>query len=218
MTLIDDVADYWFKRKGRGPRPQVTLPKVFLALNIISRLGPIGRYRISSIIGVGEGVSKSLIKRFSERNLIAIKLGMGCSITWKGVRALSDFMRSRGIKVLKEVKAEPLTIAEASVAIVIESAADKVRLGLEQRDEAVKAGAKGATTLIYVDGKLQVPGISQNLSVTNPRLAEHLFKELKLVEGDAVIICSAEDIWRAEEGALAAALKLAIINPPDEKL
>ncbi|HYW00841.1 MAG TPA: DUF4443 domain-containing protein [Candidatus Acidoferrum sp.] len=83
--------------------------------------------------------------------------------------------------------------------------ARSVRSGIEQRDAAIRAGAAGAITVIYHDGMLLLPPDGFDLSEKNRSIAERLRKEFELLEGDALVIGSGDDKWKAVEDVLAAA-------------
>jgi hypothetical protein len=79
--------------------------------------------------------------------------------------------------------------------------------GIEQRDAAIKAGALGATTIIYTKGKLIIPGSPEDAFRDSPEIRKMLIKKLKPKEGDSIIIGSADDEKSAKLGAKAAALE-----------
>jgi len=57
-----------------------------------------------------------------------------------------------------QVDVGDLTVGRASVATIVRGAAHKVKRGIEQRDEAIKFGAEGATVLIFKNNKLRFHG------------------------------------------------------------
>lgn len=84
---------------------------------------------------------------------------------------------------------------------------NKIKMGVEQRDSAIMAGAEGATTLVVIDGKLIVPP-DYVIDEHDPNLAKLLHEKFNLREGDAIIIGTASTVSKAEDGALAAAFDL----------
>ena len=84
---------------------------------------------------------------------------------------------------------------------------DSIKYGLEQRDAAIMAGAKGATTLIFTKNRLTMAGTEEDVSKSDPSILATLSK-LSLNEGDIIIIGSADEKIRAELGAKTAALEL----------
>ncbi|MDD1769560.1 MAG: DUF2111 domain-containing protein, partial [Methanomassiliicoccales archaeon] len=98
-----------------------------------------------------------------------------------------------------------LTLAKHNCAVLVKRQAEAVKLGCEQRDEAVRAGAAGATTLIARGTKLVVPGDEDFPDQEAVAPLKHAFE---LDDGDVVIIGSAFTYEAAEKGAVSAALSL----------
>ena len=153
-------------------------------------------------VGLGEGAIRTVLSRLSGAGLIEVSR-RGCRLTEEG-RALLASLRSRLVE-LGPMVVRP--IPAVGFAYLVRGAADKVRLGVEQRDEAVRAGAEGAMTLVFREGKLVMPGVSEDVGRDYPELWERL-EEVGLGEGDVVVIAFAGDERRARYGALAAALTL----------
>jgi hypothetical protein len=84
---------------------------------------------------------------------------------------------------------------------------DFVKYGLEQRDAAITAGAKGATTLVFTKNGLAMPGAKEDVSESGSSIIAALSK-LNLTEGDVIIIGSADEKIKAEIGVKTAALEL----------
>jgi DNA-binding PadR family transcriptional regulator len=182
----------------KGPLPRFAEVHVREALELIAKHGRVGRKDLANELRIGEGSTRTVLNQLKKRGLITSSRG-GHSLTDKGRRALG--------KPLEFVKidAGDLTVGEVDVATVVRGAAYRVKKGIEQRDEAIKAGAVGATVLIFKNDKLQFPDrfieIGKNLSET-------IVKTLKPQEGDAIVIGTADDVVRAEAGARAAARTL----------
>jgi len=75
---------------------------------------------------------------------------------------------------------------------------------LEQRDAAVRVGAKGAIIIVLKNGKLVIPAVSLDLSKDYP-IAFNQITSLMKLEEDMIIISNADQRREAEYGALAAA-------------
>ena len=75
---------------------------------------------------------------------------------------------------------------------------------MEQRDQALIHGARGATTFVYTDGEWVIPGIAQNIS---DKIVDHL-GSFSPMEHDVVVVGSGDDLFSATIGGLAAALGL----------
>jgi hypothetical protein len=105
------------------------------------------------------------------------------------------------------VNARGLVVGDFDVAVLVRGRAERVKDGLRQRDEAVKAGAAGATTLVFRGGRLLMPP-ETDLDTGYPQLARQVRAAFELREGDVIVIGSAGDLRAAEDGALAAAVDL----------
>jgi DNA-binding PadR family transcriptional regulator len=182
-----------------GPLPRFAESQVRRALEIIAERGRVGRKQLARELGIGEGSVRTILRRLETRGLITSSRG-GHSITAKGRRELG---RTSGYV---RVDAGDLTVGEVDVATIVKGAAAMVRRGIEQRDEAIKAGADGATVLIFKEGKLQFP---DGFLEVPQEVGKMLIEIFKPKEGDVIIIGSAKDEFTAEVGARAAARTLA---------
>jgi hypothetical protein len=101
-----------------------------------------------------------------------------------------------------QIDAGGLTVGEVDIATIVRGAASKVKRGIEQRDEAIKAGADGATVFIFRRGKLQFP---DGFMDVEKGLTKVIIEKFSPREGDVIIIGTARDPAKAEAGAKAAA-------------
>ncbi|MCS7131480.1 MAG: winged helix-turn-helix transcriptional regulator [Hadesarchaea archaeon] len=184
---------------GGGPLPRFAEWQVRKALEIIAERGRIGRKELARELGTGEGSVRTILERLERRGLITSSR-RGHSITAKGRRELGKVSR------YVRVDAGDLTVGDVDVATIVRGAAAMVKQGIEQRDEAIKAGADGATVLVLKDGKLQFP---DGFFEVPHEVGELLIEIFKPKEGDVVIIGTGKDELRAEAGARAAARTLA---------
>jgi protein involved in polysaccharide export with SLBB domain len=106
-----------------------------------------------------------------------------------------------------EIPSTSITVGSFNIAVRVAGMKDSVKYGLEQRDAAMMAGAKGATTLVFTKNELSLPGTEENVSKIDSCLLVALSK-LSLKEGDVIIIGSADEKIKAELGAKTAALEL----------
>jgi len=95
-----------------------------------------------------------------------------------------------------------LTVGDVDVATVVKGVSDLVDKGIEQRDEAIKVGADGATVLVFEDGELVLP---EDLGGVEEEVVSELLDNFELSEGDVVIIGTGDSVLDAERGAWAAA-------------
>jgi len=181
-----------------GPLPRFAEVHVRKALEIIAEHKTIGRKQLAKKLGVGEGSMRTILNQLKKQELITSYRG-GHALTTKGRQAVG-----RPLKFV-QVDVGNLTVGEVDVATVVRGAASKVKRGIEQRDEAIKAGADGATVLVFRANKLQFP---EGFARIKKELMRQLVKTFDLRKSDVIIIGTAGDLTKAEEGAKAAARSL----------
>ncbi|MEM2960460.1 MAG: DUF4443 domain-containing protein [Candidatus Bathyarchaeia archaeon] len=189
-------------KKAQGPSPSFTVLDLIRLLRLLAKSGSIGRGRISRKLDLGEGTTRTILRRLAEADLIISSRG-GCSLTHKGKRLWSSIEEI--MPKIVEVGSNELTLAPKSVAILVRDCAEKVRSGIEQRDAAVLSGAKSAVTIISKSNKLIIPSVSTDLEKDYPLAFKEITQLIKPGEGDVIIISSADSLKNAENGALAAA-------------
>jgi len=191
--------------KPLGPSPTFIVFDVLKALEIVAEFGLIGRGSLSEKLGLGEGATRTLISRLTKAHLITSTRN-GCILTEKGKKLWEQFKISIPHKL--KIKDNELTFAEYNVAILIKNRAEKVNIALEQRDAAVRAGALGATTLVYSGGKLALPTMSTDISKDYPKAFRQIMQLMNPSDNDVVIVSCGATLKTAEYGALAAAWTL----------
>jgi predicted transcriptional regulator len=199
---VKSFLDSLVLEKAPGPHPTFTVFDIIKVLEIIADAGPVGRGKLSDKLGLGEGSTRTLIGRLTDAGLIATSRS-GCSLTKKGDKIWRELKAILPMKV--ELEKNELTFAPYNVAVLIKGRGEKVKKGLEQRDAAVRAGAKGAVTLVFRDNKLVLPTISTDLSKDFPETFDQITRLMKPEENDVVIISGADRLKEAEHGVLAAA-------------
>ena len=204
MTL-KNLLEGLLEEKAPGPSPSFSVFHLVKALELIAKKGPVGRGKISQELKTGEGVARTLIERLKDSRLVVITK-LGCSLTKKGEEVWNEFRSVFPQKV--RLERIDLTLAPYNIAVQIKDRGDRVRAGVEQRDAAIMSGAKGATTLVFIDKKLVLPTISENVAQDFPLTHRQISKLLELKENDVIVIASADTWERAEYGALAAAWTL----------
>jgi len=193
------------EEKAPGPYPSFSVYHLIKSLELVAKTGQVGRGKLAEELTIGEGAIRTLIERLKSAHLISVSK-KGCSLTEKGKKIWKEF---ESIFLQKtNLKKSELALADCNVAVQIKGGGDRVRTGVEQRDAAVIAGAKGATTLVFKGKKLVMPNMSENVSHDFPIAFRQIKSLLRLRENDAVVIGSADTWSRAEYGALAAAWTL----------
>ena len=194
----------------RGARRTRSEIKELLMLLFLNFEGPIGRYRLKEMLGLSEreGVVKRMLSDLQRGGYVSSGRP-GSKLTVKGERLLKQRLNSYSIADVKDLSLQPLETGPTSFVVHLRGKASAITSGVEERDAAVRAGAVGATVLTFRDGVLSVPTVYRDVSSKHPDLAEQIYQSFSLADGDALIIASAENRWRALEGALAAARVLA---------
>jgi predicted transcriptional regulator len=199
------------EERAPGPAHSFAAVHVFKALELIRRK-LIGRSKLSKELALGEGATRTLIERLKDKGLVTVERA-GCTLTEKGEEFWEAFQEAFPRKTILEKS--KLTVGLFNVALLVKGGAGKVKSGMEQRDAALMAGAKGATTLICRDSRLIVPPEQRDVAKDFPKIHKALMELLLPGENDAIVIGSADKLEKAEYGSLAAALSL--INGFDGK-
>ena len=164
----------------------------------------LGRYRLVLILGLPDGVTRGLLIKLARMGYVKTEKFVGRSLTPKGEKRLTELLANLNVHAIREIDAGDLSLGPKSVVAHIRDGARSVRSGIEQRDAAIRAGAAGAITVIYHDEMFLLPPDGFDLSEKNRIIAERLRKEFEPLEGDALVIGSGGDKWKAVEGVLAA--------------
>ena len=203
MTILETVARVAAKI-APGRLPSFDEAHVLEALEDINGLVTVGRLRLSKDLDLGEGETRTLVKHLKNEGLIDISKS-GISLSEAGKKLLSSLRTVLSEQVV--VPSTPLTVGRFNVAVRVAGMKNSVKYGVEQRDAAMMAGAKGATTLVFSKNGLILPGTGEDVAKSGSSLIAALSR-LSLKEGDVVIIGSADEKIKAELGAKTAALEL----------
>jgi predicted transcriptional regulator len=184
---------------GGGPTPKFSLYHVWKTYDIINRQGPIGRKALSQALGIGEGSTRTILDKMIREGSVE-NTKMGAVLTDRGKKQF----RNSGVSTAA-VRIEGLTISSQDCAVLVKNMANSITTGYEQRDEAARAGAVGATTLIVKDGRLRFPAEEKEPDQTKLLPLRAAFT---IEENDVIIIGTAHSYEAAEIGAVTAALAL----------
>ncbi|MFQ6064861.1 MAG: DUF4443 domain-containing protein [Candidatus Bathyarchaeia archaeon] len=201
LQLIEKVSG----KLAPGRTPTFTEAHVVKAIEILGTEGPMGRIRLSTILGLGEGETRTLVRHLRNEDIIEISRA-GIVLSQFGKELLSD-LRSK-LSEEMEVPESSLTVGPCNMGVLVKDVAEFVKYGLEQRDAAIRIGALGATTLVFRNGRLTMPGVSEDVFRGIPSIRRMLMTRLKPEENDVIIIGSANDKSTAEFAAKTVALKL----------
>ena len=185
-----------------GPLPNFNLIHVVLMLILLEN-GVVGRKRLSSLINLGEGSVRSLIRRLREAGLIDTSKE-GCYLTPKGREKVKDLRKF--LKGPIEIELSELLQDKVYASLVRGVPLEKLRV-LEVRDEAVRAGGKGAIILVCLQGKLIFPETSELLARYHPRDELRIMEAFKPSEGDIIIVGLGSSPHASKLSAIGAALR-----------
>ncbi|TXT57634.1 MAG: hypothetical protein BAJATHORv1_10337 [Candidatus Thorarchaeota archaeon] len=182
---------------------------VAVALIMIGRQQPIGRYELCSNLSIGEGSARTLLKRLSENDFITPEGKQGQKLTRKGQNLFEDIVEDVPFGLFLEIP--NLVVYEKAYANIVKGKADRVKDGIRQRDEAIIQGGygkAGATTLIFTDGMLEMP--PDHFKVVLEYEAEALLirESLRPENGDVIVVGSSDEANLAREISMAAVMTL----------
>ncbi len=205
MAFLTDVRRL-SSTKPLGPSRTFTELQVIRAIQILGERKVLGRTILSRLLKTGSGAIRTLISDLEENSIITVERS-GCRLTAKGLDVYREITEK--MPIITQVDAGRLSVARFDAAALVKDTSKVIRRGIEQRDAAIRVGAKGATTLVYVDGRFVIPMGSEDCARDFPgdvwrRLEEKFHPE----EGDVIIVSSAEDADVAIYSALAGALTL----------
>ncbi len=203
MTLeaLRDVLSSDYK----GPRAVFSEVHVLKAILAIGTAGAVGRGRLGSLVGLGQGEVRTLIKRMKEKDLILIEPD-GCKLSRKGEGEFQNLREK--IPWSSSVEAKSLGIGDECAAVLVRGAGKNVRKGIEQRDAAVRVGANGALTALFAKGRFTLPGEGTDCEKDGPSGLWSAARSAGPREGDVLIVVGADSDEAADLGTLAAALTL----------
>jgi len=166
-----------------------------IRLMLLLEKGPLGRSGIIKGLGLEEASVKTMISRLNEGGLLS-KTTKGQVLTKRGKCVasrisdnVSDFFETR------------LPSIGPCVFVVVKNSGNKVKLGIEQRDEGMKLGVN-IITLTY-GARLEFPGTREKA-----RGFEPVEKLCKLGRNDAVVIASGSEKNRMKRALIGAAITL----------
>ena len=155
------------------------------------------REALTKKLSLGEGSVRSILDELKRKNLLK-GTQHGHYLTEHGAKQRRQLLKK--LMPPKSVQM-PFYPELVKVAIVIHERKN-LELGYKQRDVAVKNCAEGALLLQVRNGKLVLPGFSENYSLGM------LEKEFPLQEHDVMVVAFAKKRHNAERAAIAVAQEL----------
>jgi predicted transcriptional regulator len=203
-SKIKNLLEKIIGEKAPGPARTFSIFHVLRAIELLSEK-PVGRGKLAQELSVGEGAVRTLINRLKEAGIVSTSKA-GCQLTVKGLKLFEEYRKVfRKRAKIEKTKLMPTPFNSAMLA---RNCGDKVKSGIEQRDAAVRVGAKCVTTIIFKNGRLIIPSVCDDLSRDYPKIAEKLIELLQPEENDVIVVAGADNLELAEYGATAAAWAL----------
>ena len=193
------------KKIAPGRIPSFNEVHVIKALETIGTQDGVGRKKLSTELELGEGATRTLIKHLKTEQLVVVSR-LGITLTESG-EALFSALRSH-LSEGVEIPRSPLTMGPHNIAVLVKNVGQAVKYGLEQRDAAIRVGASGATTLIFHQDRMSMPGVAGDIFKDASAVRRILLTRLHPQENDVIIIGSAQTKREAEFGAKMSAFEL----------
>ena len=195
VRLLDQLVS----KTAPGRSPDFTKAHLLYALILLSDQR-IGRKQLAEELRLGEGTIRTILGRLQDEELIEISRP-GVKLSSHGETYLKAI---ESVIKWKPLPGTEITVDKVNWVVLVRGVSEKVRLGVEQRDQALIHGATGATTLVYHGGVWVIPGIDEEVE---DKILEGL-SDFNPVENDVAIIGSSSDGFTSALGALAAAIDL----------
>ena len=170
---------------------------VFAALQMIGKNNnTTSRNTLCTGLVLGEGTIKTLVKHLKMQGLIETS-NRGTKLTVKGKSICEGLLSA--IPAEMSLPKCSVALSRFNYAVLVREFGFAVGLGIEQRDAAIKMGAKGATTLLFKDNKFVMPANSDDSLKKEREVRRMLIEKLKPIEGDVIIIGSADNNGKTAE-------------------
>jgi len=180
-----------------------------VALILIGREQPLGRYELCEKMSIGEGSVRTLLKRLSEADFIEAEGKQGQRLTTRG-KALFDRVQ-KDVPLGLSLNVQRLVMYEYAFANLVKGQSSKITDGVRQRDEAIIQGGydkAGASTLVQKSGNLVMPPDDFHILTAYEDETLLVLESLRPNDGDVIVIGSADDENLAREVSMAAVMTL----------
>ena len=135
----------------------------------------------------------------------------GTTMTQKGEALLLELLSS--IPTEMNLPKCSIALGKFNYVVLLKQHSHAIKSGVEQRDAAIKIGAKGATTLLFKQNKFVMPSSTNYDSLQKePKISKLLIRMLNPEEGNAIIIGSDDVHKKRSEFAAKSAALFTIMN------
>lgn len=189
------------RRGGRTGAPRsFGLVHAFLALYRIDENAQISREKLGMQLGLGSGAIKSLISKLQESRLLKTSRA-GNVLSEKGRKVVKG-LRSV-VPVVSEVSVRRISTGRKNVAAVVRGVNSNDIRPIAIRDEVVRAGGSGATTLLFDGKSISVPKVYDDLAKVSS-LDAKVLSRLNLRKGDIIVVAGGKNLQMASVACVAA--------------
>ena len=194
----------------RGVKPSFEPAHVLKALMLLYENEPIGRTKLSKLLGIGVTSTRTLIRRLKDYKLILIDDVGGCILTEKG-REIISMINEVVAKVenVSTIIEDDLKLAQSSYASVIRNGVDIInKIGIVNvRDKVIYYGAKAALIIFADEEHVYIPP-DKTFNELKYRSLAKLKQFLHIAPGEAVVVAFADNAQIAEKALLNAIIEL----------
>ncbi|MCW4022774.1 MAG: DUF4443 domain-containing protein [archaeon] len=198
---------------ARGPAPAFNEAHAIKAIELIASHKILGRTTMSNKLELGIGTTRTVLKHLKKWEFI-VSSKHGFELSEKGKKLSMQIQSKMSPRI--QVPKTQLAVGPVVVALIVKNAAHKIDRGIEQRNTAIRAGAAGATTLVFSDGKLVMPSKKKHSTKGIKQIQEAVTTNLNPQENDVIILGSGSNQINAEIGAIMAAIKLLKNNKQEQ--
>lgn len=205
VTVLEKVA----RRYAPSRTLSFDVVHVFAALQMMWNTGRASRNALCSALCLGEATVKALVKHLKMQGLVETS-NCGMKMTDKGKGLCAGLLSA--IPAEMSLPKCSVALSRFNYSVRVRDFGFAVKLGIEQRDAAIKMGAIGATTLLFKDNKFIMPASSNDSLKKEQPVRKMLVEKLNPREGDVIIIGSADSNQKIAELAVKNAALLTIFS------
>ena len=193
----------------RGKRKIRDTVKQILLLLIIQREGPIGRYRLKTLLEMSlhEGIVRHMLQEYQATGIITASR-QGATLTAQGHEFLQQLLHQYRIHDIQQLAIPLLSTHSTKLGVHLQDCADRITSAMEIRDIAVRGGATSATVVIFNDDVLTIPAVDPTFITDNSSFTRQIHATFALQPRDVIVLISSDSHWRGVEAAIHVAASL----------
>ncbi len=191
-------------------QPSFQLAHVLLSLIIFDQEKEgIGRYRLETELSLSEGKVRSLLKYLKKLDLVHVDNKIHV-LTPKGKKSLNEVYEIFTHPKEPNFDYSNIVIGDFVRYCIVYNSVEKLRTGMEQRDEAIKIGGSGATCLILKNKQLQFPTTPMNHGAEVSTDISPDMLGFPFTESDVLVLGTGKNQYLSNIATIVAALSLVI--------